>query len=70
MSKKLLSALDMARQAEGESTRSFMCGGCTGSKYELLSVDSEEYSKGFRFRCTDCGLLMKDLKSNNIYFSE
>ena len=68
--KKRLTALEMAAQREGESSRSFSCRCCCSEKYTVLHEESEEYRLGFRYRCSGCGVLLKSLKPFNIYFDD
>ena len=72
MSKLFVDGLEAARQQEGESTRSFRCGHCTGDAYIVLEESDPDYEKGFRYKCADknCGILMRFLKPHNINFSD
>lgn len=52
---------------EGESTESFMCKECECESYKKLDNTDPSYAKGFRYQCTGCGVLMKDLKHFNVF---
>jgi hypothetical protein len=65
-----LSALDMARQRDGESVRSILCECCGSYEFERITVGSELYNLGFRFKCSSCGMLKKGINAHNILFSD